>query len=277
MLLLTSTSDKIQVITSTIATVEVDAAYVDNFSGIVTPGRRIDTLSSIDIHDVVPAPTAGVQRNLRTLIVRNDHVSLSNGIEINHTDGVDTVTLWSGGLQAKEQVVLNQLGDWKTYDANGLEIIQAVVGATGPVGSMGDTGPQGPQGIQGPAGTTLAITTLSHTTASLAAAASEDFTIASGALANLLAVTASFPAWIRVYGTSAARTADTRTSPGGTPPISGSGFYAELATTTTPQTIQLSPVATMQGDPGNVYMRVKNMDSVSRAIALDFSILTLVS
>lgn len=116
---------------------------------------------------------------------------------------------------------------------------------------------------------------LSHTTAILEPGATEDFTIEAGNTFHLLSVTASTPAWVRVYGTSAARAADTRTSPGGTPPLAGSEFYAELVTTTAPQTIRFSPVPLVQGTSGNAFVRVQNMDTVSRTINLDLRVITL--
>ena len=115
---------------------------------------------------------------------------------------------------------------------------------------------------------------LSHETESLEAGAIEDFTIPGGNAFHLLSVTSSTPTWVRVYGTAAARAADTRTSPGGTPPLAGSEFYAELVTTAAPQTIRLSPVPLVQGTFGNTFVRVKNMDTVSRTINLDFSVIT---
>lgn len=118
-------------------------------------------------------------------------------------------------------------------------------------------------------------TAINHVTESLAAGSFEDFTIAAGDSFHFLSLTASTPSWIRVYGTSAARAADTRTSPGGTPPLAGSEFYAELVTTTAPQAIRLSPVPLVQGTFGNAFVRVKNMDTVSRAIALNFSVIPL--
>lgn len=128
-------------------------------------------------------------------------------------------------------------------------------------------------GASGGGGLTAAV--LNHTTASLAAGATADFAIAGGDAFQLLAVTASTPAWVRVYGTTAARDADTRTDPGGTPPGAGNDFYAELATVATPQTIRFSPVPLVQGTSGDAFIRVKNMDTVSRAITLNFSVLTL--
>jgi hypothetical protein len=128
-------------------------------------------------------------------------------------------------------------------------------------------GPPGPDGIV-PA-------TLTYTTASLAANASEDFTIAGGDAFQLLSIESSRPAWVRIYGTAAARTADTRTQPGGAVPAAGSEFYAEVATTATPQTIRLSPVPLVQGTNGGAFVRVVNRDSVARTIALSFNVLTL--
>lgn len=118
---------------------------------------------------------------------------------------------------------------------------------------------------------------VSYTTASLAASASADFTIAAGTTYALLSIRTSTPAWARFYGTSAARAADTRTSPGGTVPSAGTDYYAELVTVSNNETIRLSPVPIVQAMSGLTYLRVKNTDSVSRAIVLDFSVITLES
>ena len=124
-------------------------------------------------------------------------------------------------------------------------------------------------------GGSLQSSVKTHTTAELTAGEVEDFVITGGDSFHLLAVTASTPAWVRVYGTAAARTADVRVEPGGTPPGPGNDFYAELATTGTPQTIRFSPVPLVQGTSGDAYVRVVNMDVASRAISLSFTVLTL--
>ena len=117
--------------------------------------------------------------------------------------------------------------------------------------------------------------TLAINMPSLAAGATEDFSITAGSLLNLLSVTASTPSWVRFYGTAAARSADLRTSPGGVPPLAGEEFYAEVATTASPQTIRFSPVPLVQGTAGEVFVRLVNTDTVARAIVLSFSVLTL--
>ena len=126
-----------------------------------------------------------------------------------------------------------------------------------------------------PSSGSLQSTIITHVTSSISAGNSEDLTIAAGDIFHLLAITASTPAWVRVYGTSSARAADTRTSPGGNVPSPGNDYYAEVATTNAPQTVRFSPVPLVQGTSGNAFIRVKNTDTSSRIITLDCSIFTL--
>lgn len=120
MLLLTSTSDLVQIITGSTGTVEVHASWMDNLSGTITPGRtNTPVISTATTTTVVAAPAASTQRNVKKLSIRNDHASTSNLIEVQHTDGTNVATLWKGTLLAGEMVKLNAGGDWIYYDANG--------------------------------------------------------------------------------------------------------------------------------------------------------------
>jgi hypothetical protein len=116
--------------------------------------------------------------------------------------------------------------------------------------------------------------TLSKTTAQLADSASEDWTSSGvGSLATVLSVTTDRAAWLRVYSSSAARTADTRTSPGGTLPSAGTGFLLEVATTGA-QTLTLAPPA-WWATAGTVYCRVVNKSGSTAAIALSINLLVM--
>lgn len=119
--------------------------------------------------------------------------------------------------------------------------------------------------------------TIVHTTQLLAVGEVEDFTIASDLVYNLLSITTLSPAWVRVYGTSAARDADIRTEPGGTPPTAGSEFYAEIVTAPGSLSIRFSPVPTVQSTNGISYIRIVNMDTVSQIIGLEFVTLGLLT
>jgi len=121
------------------------------------------------------------------------------------------------------------------------------------------------------------LQTLSYEATSLASGADADFTINAGDVFTLLSVTSSHPAWIRVYGTNAARAADNRTSPGAPYPTAGSGFYAEVLTNATPQTITLAPVAVCQGVSGVAYVRKQNKSGSVATITSNYAVLTLIS
>jgi hypothetical protein len=111
------------------------------------------------------------------------------------------------------------------------------------------------------------------TTEILPPGGAEDLSLNSPLVFNILGVYSATPAWIRVYGTSSARTADTRTSPGGVPPAAGTDFYAEVVTTQSPQIIRLSPVPMMLTDSEQIFIRIVNMDTVSRDLPFSLGIL----
>jgi len=162
MLLLTSTTDVIQIVATDATKLEIHASYADNASGVVTPGRQNIVVTTSGTATVVTAPGEGVERNIRTMVVRNDDPSSSNNVRVEHTNGIATVTLWYGNLSAGEEAILSQEGTWHSYDLSGLEKNYNMIGPTGPAGSpggatgatgiQGSTGPTGAQGITGATG-----------------------------------------------------------------------------------------------------------------------------
>ena len=111
--------------------------------------------------------------------------------------------------------------------------------------------------------------TVSHTTSSLAANASEDFTLAITKMANILKVTADYPCWVRLYGTAAARTADASRLITADP-ATGIGLYGEWVSKSGALSVTCSPIPCFQNSdttPANTaYLTVKNLDSTARAI-----------
>jgi len=120
MLLLTSTSDLIQVITGSAGDHEVHASWLDNAAGTITPGRtNTASITTAATTTVVGSPGASTQRNVKHLNVYNNHASQSNLTTIQHTDGTNVEVLWKGTLLAGESIVLNAEGKWTLYDVNG--------------------------------------------------------------------------------------------------------------------------------------------------------------
>jgi microcystin-dependent protein len=87
MLLLVSTTDKVQVVTGSAGAIDVHASWMDNVSGAVQPGRTNTNIATAATTDVVAPPASGVQRNIKTLHIRNRGTG-SNAVTVQHTDGV---------------------------------------------------------------------------------------------------------------------------------------------------------------------------------------------
>lgn len=120
MLLLTSTSDLVQIITGSAGAIAVHASYMDNNAGTVTPGRNNHaSITTAATTTVVASPGSSVQRNVKLLAIFNTHASVSNLITVQHTDGTTAENLWSGTLLAGEAVLMDEAGDWIKYSSNG--------------------------------------------------------------------------------------------------------------------------------------------------------------
>lgn len=121
MILLTTTSDKIQVVTNAAAAVKCHASYVDYASpSTVTPGKsQPASITSATTTDLVGSPAGSTTRNAKFISVRNDHASVSVLVTIQHTDGTNVTPLWAGTLLPGESVNLNEGTGWQYVDAGG--------------------------------------------------------------------------------------------------------------------------------------------------------------
>ena len=84
MLILALTTDKLQVITSSAATVDVHASFVDHTTATdnVVAGKQNTAISSAATTDVVAFPATGDIRNIKTLTIRNRHATLATDITV---------------------------------------------------------------------------------------------------------------------------------------------------------------------------------------------------
>src|SRR5215831_1367713 len=86
MLILSSTNDRLQIITGQTCTLDVHASWMDNASGTVTPGRTNTAITTATTTNVVGGPGASTQRNVKTLHVANRGTG-SVDVTVQHTDG----------------------------------------------------------------------------------------------------------------------------------------------------------------------------------------------
>lgn len=163
--------------------------------------------------------------------------------------------------------------------ATGPQGIQGIEGPTGPQGPTGPEGPQGPAGAAGADGadgvSAFARATATLTTGTLATGAAENGTAALCKVSDILFIATDYPAWVRLYGTSAQRAADA-SRPITEDPAPGAGVFADVSTTDS-LSIAMSPVPVFvngDGVPADVgYLSVKNLDGVDRAITVTITYL----
>jgi hypothetical protein len=120
MILLTSTSDIIEVITSGSAAIHAHASYVDLSSGVVTPNRtNTPVIASATTTTLVASPGGSTQRNVKMLSLYNADASASNTLTIEHYDGTTTITLKKFVLLAGYTMTWTGENGWQLTDNNG--------------------------------------------------------------------------------------------------------------------------------------------------------------
>lgn len=123
MLLLTSTSDIVQVTPGTTGSdIQVHASWADNNAGTITPGRtNTASITGTSPTTVVGSPAGSTQRNVRFLSIRNNHGAVNTTILVEHFDGTNTISLIQFTLLIGELMTLDDTGRWRHYKADGSE------------------------------------------------------------------------------------------------------------------------------------------------------------
>jgi hypothetical protein len=130
LLLLTSTSDLIQVVTgSAVTSMNVQASFVDWDGTVTTPGRKNTNITAQATTTVVAAPGSNVQRNVKSLSIYNAHASTSNSITLQHYDGSTTSILVVYTLLAGETLYYVEAGYWAVLDVSGKCKISSAAGS----------------------------------------------------------------------------------------------------------------------------------------------------
>lgn len=88
MLLLTSTSNVIQLVTLSAANpIDVHASYVDLNGDVVTPLRTNTKITTATTTTIVGSPAAGTQRNVKGLYITNGSTGTNCDLVVYHFDG----------------------------------------------------------------------------------------------------------------------------------------------------------------------------------------------
>jgi hypothetical protein len=108
MLILSLTTDKVSLITSSTADIDVVANYIDRnqSTGIVgLADRQLTAINTATTTDVVAVPGATTTRNVKTLFIRNKHASASNDVTVQLNANAVLYTLYKVTLLAGETLL----------------------------------------------------------------------------------------------------------------------------------------------------------------------------
>jgi hypothetical protein len=150
------------------------------------------------------------------------------------------------------------------------------MGAAGPTGDPGSPGATGSAGAPGTPGTIWTRSTTNATTSGIANNTTANIDIAGFKGYNLYKITSTHAAWIRLYTSAAARTADSSRAQG-TDPTPDTGVVTEVITNASPQTIVLAPAVLGFNDENPVTttipVAVTNLSGGSAAITVTLTLL----
>lgn len=93
MLILNTTSDLLELVTSSTADISVHASYVDKSSSGIVTGRKNTNINTATTTTVVTSPAASTERTIKTLHIRNKNASASNDVTVIHSDGTNDAEL----------------------------------------------------------------------------------------------------------------------------------------------------------------------------------------
>lgn len=122
MLLLTSTSDKLRIITGSALNTDTHGSYIDLASGSVTPGRENHQRATASTFDLVGVPAASTYRNVKAVAVYNRDATNVQTVTITHTDGTTEVDLVKASLLPGESLHYAESAGWFRVTGVGIQL-----------------------------------------------------------------------------------------------------------------------------------------------------------
>jgi hypothetical protein len=122
-MLLNSTTDLVQLVTTAAGDIDVHAHWADLASGTVTVDRKNTTITTAATTTIVPSPGASTARKVKNLNITNAHASVTNTVTIQVVDATSGVTsvIDSIPLLAGERTAWREGVPMRVVDANGVE------------------------------------------------------------------------------------------------------------------------------------------------------------
>lgn len=146
MLLLTSTTDLVRLVTGSSASVTCTVSAVDNTSGTISVPNLapLAAITSATTTTICAAPSSGVQRNVKAIMITNNHATASTQVTVQRYDGTNSSDLMGVTLLPGDNLIFTETGSWHHHDAQGGEYTYTAParGCLGPTGVFAETIPR---------------------------------------------------------------------------------------------------------------------------------------
>lgn len=121
MLILATTTDKLQLIASAIGSLDVHVSFASRTesTGAVTNANTNTVITTAATIDILASPGAGVVRNGKFVSVRNKSATVANTITLQHTNGTTVVEIVKATLLVGEEMVVTDAGAIFFFDSSG--------------------------------------------------------------------------------------------------------------------------------------------------------------
>lgn len=126
MILLKETTETLEILTSSTASIDYSIAYVDITTSAFTPSTNEGNISTATTTTVLSAPAASTQRQIKLISVRNRSTTTAQQVtfkkDISATEYYITPTYT---LSAGDTLMYTDGQGWKIFDVNGVEKIRS--------------------------------------------------------------------------------------------------------------------------------------------------------
>lgn len=128
MILLTDTSQYLELVTSSASDTDWTVSYVDMTTSATTPASDGGDITSATTTTIVASPAASTQRLLKWVSIYN-RGTIANTVTVKHYVNAKSRVLRQWTLQAGESASYEDTGGWRYFDAAGQEKSDLIVAA----------------------------------------------------------------------------------------------------------------------------------------------------
>ena len=131
MLALTSTSDSIQLVTSSTASTDVHATWISVGATVDVPARKNTAIITATTTTIVPSPAAGEYASVKAISIRNKHATTAQTVTVVLNDGTTAVELMKVTMSAGETLHYQENGGFWVQDSQGRAKTNDAAGGSG--------------------------------------------------------------------------------------------------------------------------------------------------